>query len=261
MQFTEGRGIKGPIWYPHEIFRDDDANFINQIAYASVTDMLAILASQTTAAEAITGLLVLEDTGLDVDVSPGAAISFEGTYFVSDIWGFSASAGDIFSAIVAATQSITFDTGVGQGGLDRIDTVEIRPTQATWNTIPRNFKDPVTGIVTSASVPTRIEYVAEIQILKGTPGGSPVAPSKTSGWIKIAEVSVDDGQSAIVQADIADFRDSGSWTTEASDTIAKPQRNVGSGTSFPASPIFGDEFYRTDSDKWYKYNGATWVEI
>jgi len=35
----------------------------------------------------------------------------------------------------------------------------------------------------------------------------------------------------------------------------------GSGTAFPSTPGFADEFYRTDLDKWYKYNGAAWIQI
>jgi hypothetical protein len=35
----------------------------------------------------------------------------------------------------------------------------------------------------------------------------------------------------------------------------------GSGTTFPATPGFADEFYRTDLDEWYKYNGAVWTQI
>ena len=35
----------------------------------------------------------------------------------------------------------------------------------------------------------------------------------------------------------------------------------GQGTSFPSTPGFADEYYRTDLDEWYKYNGATWLQI
>ena len=34
-----------------------------------------------------------------------------------------------------------------------------------------------------------------------------------------------------------------------------------SGTSFPGSPGFGDECYRSDLDEWYKYNGSAWIQI
>jgi len=36
---------------------------------------------------------------------------------------------------------------------------------------------------------------------------------------------------------------------------------AGSGTTMPASPGFADEFYRTDLDEWYKWQGQTWTQI
>ena len=35
----------------------------------------------------------------------------------------------------------------------------------------------------------------------------------------------------------------------------------GQGTTFPVSPGFADEFYRTDLDEWFKYNGAVFTQI
>ena len=34
-----------------------------------------------------------------------------------------------------------------------------------------------------------------------------------------------------------------------------------SATSFPATPAFAEECYRTDLDKWYKYNGSVWMQM
>ncbi len=36
---------------------------------------------------------------------------------------------------------------------------------------------------------------------------------------------------------------------------------ISQGTVFPASPNFGDEFYKTDVDEFYKYNGTYWIQI
>lgn len=36
---------------------------------------------------------------------------------------------------------------------------------------------------------------------------------------------------------------------------------MGQGTSFPSGALFGQEFYRTDLDEWYKYNGTVWTQI
>lgn len=35
----------------------------------------------------------------------------------------------------------------------------------------------------------------------------------------------------------------------------------GSGTTFPGTPGFADEFYRTDLGEWYKFNGTAWMQI
>lgn len=35
---------------------------------------------------------------------------------------------------------------------------------------------------------------------------------------------------------------------------------VDSGTSFPTDPTTGELFFRTDSDKLFVYDGATWIE-
>lgn len=37
--------------------------------------------------------------------------------------------------------------------------------------------------------------------------------------------------------------------------------NATSNTSFPSSPSFADECYRTDLDRWYKWNGTIWSQI
>lgn len=260
MKLTGDRGLSSPQWTVHELLTVEDINSLHQTVYENMTDILALLSTQEAANEVIRGFELAFNAGLDVDVAPGAAVSFDGNYFTDTTFGFAASAGSVFSVVNPITNSITFDTGVGMSN-PRIDTVEIRPKQTTYRSENRPFKDPVTTLVGAISVPTRIEYTCEIQILKGTEAASPVAPASTAGWIKIGEVSIAVGQSVLTQGDIADYRDSGSWTTEASSTVETTQRGVGSGTSFPGSPTFGDEFYRTDIDKWFKFNGTIWMEI
>lgn len=260
MRYTEGRGIKAPQWSSRELLKSSDVNFIPQSMYLLATDLLLCFATQSSVAEVLKGMKVMMDSLLTCNVTPGAAISFEGAYYVNDTFGFSPSSDDVFVVLNPTEQAITFDTGAGQGN-DRIDTVEVRPTMQGWKEESRQFKD-VTGNVTSVAVNTRREYGIEIQILKGTPAGSPVAPEKTAGWIKIAEVSVDDGQTAVSIDDIVTYEGSSGWTTDAGDTIqpASPPGS-GSGTAFPLEAVFGYSFYRTDLDAWFKYNGTVWVEI
>ena len=56
---------------------------------------------------------------------------------------------------------------------------------------------------------------------------------------------------------------SSNLTFDGTDLKVMSQRVItaSQGTSFPGSPGFGDECYRTDLDEWYKYNGAVWMQI
>lgn len=222
MKLGDSKAIKTGQWFPNEIFRDDDINFVGKSIYQNFTDLLSTLAEQgiangSTPDIVIGGLLLEFSATLTSNLRAGAAVSYQGYYLdIYDTWGFQVSVGDIFSIMVPDNQSVTVDAGGSQG---RVDTVEIRPIEISYNSLSRNFKDPVTGLVTSANVKVRKEYGVEVQILKGTEGGSPVAPTHTAGWIKVAEISVAGSASSITQADIKDVRGSWGWTTEANGTV------------------------------------------
>lgn len=47
--------------------------------------------------------------------------------------------------------------------------------------------------------------------------------------------------------------------TDAENKFSTLQSNF-SGSSFPTNPVVGQICYRTDLDKYYKWNGVTWVE-
>jgi hypothetical protein len=55
----------------------------------------------------------------------------------------------------------------------------------------------------------------------------------------------------------------GTNLSSINDILIQSRRavTVASGTSFPTGVGLGDECYRTDLDEWYKYNGATWMQI
>ncbi len=222
MKLNEDRGIKTGAWLVNEILREEDIDYIGEATYKNLSDLLATMAVQGKATgstpDVVVGGLLLEwDSDLTSNLQAGMAVSFSGYYFDSDdVWGFNASAGDVFSVVVADDQEVV--VGAGDGSNPRIDTVEIRPTRTAYHSESRQFKDPVTGLITSAAMNTRIEYTVEVQILAGTPAGSPTAPSKTAGWIKIAEVYVAQSAAAINQDDIEDVRESDHWTAEASAT-------------------------------------------
>ncbi len=225
MKLGNNRGIKTGLWFSNEIFRDSDINAVGKNTYLNMTDTLGAqhrdLIEQSKDV-VIGGLLLEHDSLLTTKLRAGLAISSQGAYLVDDSWGFSADPGALFMVVVPVDTNVAFNSG---GTDDRIDTVEIRPIETEYNDSPRNFKDPVTGLVTTAVTPTRKEYGFEFAVREGTEDPSPVAPSRTSGWIKIAEVYVASGVSSITQSDIKDVRYSDTWTTD-SETTVEPFRAV-----------------------------------
>lgn len=221
MQFPESKGVRAGQWFPNEIFRDDDINFLNEKEYTNITATLVAIAEQgifSGADVVIAGLLLEWDNLLTSNLRAGMAVSPSGYYFQSGSWGFGASAGDVFSVTVPVSTSIAVLAG---GSQPRIDVLEVRPTRTEYDSKSRNYKDPVTGLVTAAPTHTKIEYGFGFQILQGTESASPSAPTRTAGWIKLAEIYVAASATAIDQDDIKDVRDSDTWTTEADDTVYK----------------------------------------
>ena len=222
MLFSGSRGVKTGRWYPNEILRDEDINFVGFSQYQNITDLLASMVnhgyeSGSGAADRVLGGLQLRwNNLLTSDLTAGHALSFTGRYFSSGVWAFAAAAGEIFSVVLPDDVSVAVDAGDGSN--PRYDTVEVRPVQTPYNSQSREFKDPITGTVTSAVTSTRTEYGVEFQVKTGTPGADPSAPATTAGWIKIAEVYVATAASDIDQDDIKDVRDSDTWTTDASGT-------------------------------------------
>lgn len=103
---------------------------------------------------------------------------------------------------------------------DRVDIVEMRRLIDDTTPATRQFKDPITEAITSSTIDTKTEYKTEIQVTAGTPAGSPVAPSVTSGWMKLAEILVPSSSTTVVNANIynVDAEKEGdtntSWTTD-----------------------------------------------
>lgn len=223
MELCDAVGVKTSRWVANEILHADDLNFLSQAQYQINTDLFALLAEQRIATGStkdlvIAGLLLEHDNLLTCQLRTGAVVSYSGSYFDEDgDWGFVASAGEIFSIFVPQDRVIAFTVG---GASDRIDTLEVRPTRVPYNIAERAFKDPVTGQVTSSEVETRYKYDFEFQILPGTEGAG-VAPTHTTGWVKIAEVTVPASASFLIQSNIKDVRDSNTWTTEAEATKYK----------------------------------------
>lgn len=111
------------------------------------------------------------------------------------------------------------------GAQDRIDTLEVRYVETTYDSQQRAYKDPTTGGVSYQDFDTKTRYEMEAQVILGTEGAG-VAPDHTAGWIKLAEIAVDTGETtSILDADIEnctggkDSEATTNWTAETDATF------------------------------------------
>jgi len=88
-----------------------------------------------------------------------------------------------------------------------------------------------------------------LQVVQGTPAGSPVDPATPANSLVLARVAVAAAASSIVTANITDLR---AFTSALGGVI------VCNSASRPANPYIGMTIYETDTDKVLTYNGARW---
>lgn len=236
MKLSDGFGVKAPRWIANEMVVSSDLNTIHEVTYKNLVDALASMyapAQATSSSSDIIageGLRMIWDAAMTAKIQPGAAVSFTGTYFNGSTWGFVSESGSVFGVFVGAIASVAIDTGSAS---DRYDTIEVRPIQTEYSSQSRKFRDPITGVITTTSMNTRIEYGYELQVLKGTSGGG-AAPAHTAGWIKICEVYVPAGATFLAQSNFRQVEATNNWTTEATTTIRKTFKNFL--TEFPDYP-------------------------
>lgn len=220
MKFSSDRGIQTGRWLPNELLRDEDINFVGYASYINSTNLLATLVGtdvDETKDYVIGGLEITHSTLLTMTLNAGIAVSFSGYYLLNDgTWAFSASAGEPFSVYVGDNQSIAVSSG---GTQDRIDIIEVRPIINDFDSKLRQFKNPSTGVVGPSPTNTKTSYEYEFAVREGTEAASPVANTKTAGWIKLAEVYVAASASSITQNDIKGVSYSDEWTSERRQTI------------------------------------------
>jgi len=169
MKLGDSKAIKTAQWFANEILRNDDINVIGESTYQNITDQIALLFVDKLDADEQDfvigrGLRLLWNNLLTTNLQIGMAISTKGAYLNSDTWGYIADPGGIFSVIVPVNQAVAFSAG---GTFARIDIIEIRPIEFEYNSVSRNFKDPITGLVSSAIVKTRKEYGYEFAVREG----------------------------------------------------------------------------------------------
>ena len=219
MTLSDGYGIKSVQWLSNEMLRSDDINSLGEFNYKNATDILAFIAeggvaTGSTKDKVISGLLLEWSSVLTCYLRSGTAISFSGSYYTTSTWGFSASGGNVFSITLGTDAAVVIESGSAS---DRYDTVEARPIQSFYDSKSRNFKDPITGLITSSLMNTKLNFNVEVHVLKGISGGGS-APVHTTGWIKLAEVFVPALASSITQSNIKDVRASATWTSEVGAT-------------------------------------------
>lgn len=109
--------------------------------------------------------------------------------------------------------------------LDRIDIVEIRLTEADSDQESRDIIDPVTKSISSQLKYTRRQLAVEAKVTTGTAASTPTAPSRTAGWIKIAEIHVGAAVTQILDANIYNVtarlstENNNDWTNEVASTF------------------------------------------
>ena len=90
--------------------------------------------------------------------------------------------------------------------LNRIDLVCMQAARATEQTQMRNYKDPVSGLVSSVSQITETDWASNFQIVAGVASGAPVAPATPAGWIAISQLFVTAVSGIANQAAMTDVR-------------------------------------------------------
>lgn len=93
------------------------------------------------------------------------------------------------------------------------------------------------------------ENTWSLEVVQGTPAGSPGLPSTPAGAVALAQVQVPSGVSTITNARITDLR---TYTTALGGVLPVPT------TARPTQPYEGMAIYDTSLDKPYWYNGSTW---
>jgi hypothetical protein len=89
---------------------------------------------------------------------------------------------------------------------DRIDLICVQNQRVNAVTQARNYKDPISSVISSVNFVTETDWGANIQVVAGTPSITPVAPAAPAGFLVLAQVLVHAVTGVGSQADITDMR-------------------------------------------------------
>jgi hypothetical protein len=106
--------------------------------------------------------------------------------------------------ILRSSQTLTIDTP--DNANPRIDIVAVKWAFLDDESESRNVKDELTEVIAAESVVVSKKWSADVQLVAGTPAGSPSAPAVPAGYIKVAEILVSASTGIADQNAITDTR-------------------------------------------------------
>lgn len=124
---------------------------------------------------------VAQDTGANMQVKVGSGSAYD----LAVVEGDNAGQGTFVLEHQSAT--VTLPVAAADATNDRIDIVVLRVYDDTFDSSGNDY--------------------ADIEVIQGTPAGSPSAPATPDSAIKLAEIEVGNGVTAITNADITDSRE------------------------------------------------------
>lgn len=200
--------VKYPLFSSNQRITASDQTNQGVRSLANISDMLEKTIAGTTQSQVLYGLTVSESAtpAMTVDLAIGFGIDSDGQPLIVDT-----AIADI--AVSAAHPSQA-----------RIDILEVKYNTQDGDVVSVDIIDPSTKVITPQNKNTSQYVSLEYQVKQGTPG-SGTAASVTSGWVKLAEITVGAGVTTILDANIVNVNarystdNNVSWTADLNSTF------------------------------------------
>ncbi len=196
--------------YDNEIMKTTDFNYGYDAAIENMATAIQALISDSTKDYVIGGKVKpYVSQGMNVSIEPLIA-------FCKD------------TGVLVANNSVKEPVSIEEADLvnDRIDIIQIKGTEETFDEQVRAYKDPVTGEITFEATETKKRIALTVNVKKGS-NGSSSAPLPDPGYVKLAEINIPAGTLNIQEENIINIeasspdRSNESWTTKK-DSVFNP---------------------------------------
>lgn len=134
--------------------------------------------------------------GTTVNVSQGSGFQLDGTQVSPE------PTHRLFFIPAIVTKTLSAPDGTNP----RIDLIVAKALRVDSLTETRNFKDALTGVIAPQSTVVETDWLSDVQVVTGTPAGSPVAPAVPSGYVLVATLAVAAISGLASQSSITDNR-------------------------------------------------------